>query len=366
MLRYLTILLVSLSVSACVDRTISETVPTALNVGTPETVFVSTTRAREADGSYGFRRGESLQFVESTVSIPPSHTPGTLKFSYANPNPQKEFVLAGVTELDGPQGLRDHLRGQDDVTIFVHGYNSTQTETIFRAAQLSHDIGIPGALLVYSWPSRATGYGYAYDLDSMLFARDGLERTIRELKSMGVKRVILIAHSMGGALSMEMMRQAELQEPGWARKNLEGVVLISPDLDVDLFRSQMQRIKNPPEPFVVMVSKKDKILNISARLRGTAQGERLGNISSVESLEEFPINVIDTTAFNSDAESSHFVAATSPALLAILSSVRRVSNTFGPDERPGIDVLVPPAQRNPDGATEIILTETGQAQVTTP
>nr|WP_237212542.1 alpha/beta fold hydrolase [Ruegeria lacuscaerulensis] len=365
-MRYLIILFVSLSLGACVDRTVSEIVPSALNVGTPETIFASTTRAREADGNYGFRRGETLKFLETTVSIPPTHTPGTLKFSYANPNPKKEFVLADVTELDGPQGLREHLHGQDDVTIFVHGYNSTQTETLFRAAQLTHDIGLPGSTLVYSWPSRATGYGYAYDLDSMLFARDGLEQTIRELKSMGVKRVILVAHSMGGALSMEMMRQAELQEPGWANRNIEGVVLISPDLDVDLFRSQMERIKNPPEPFVVMVSQKDKILNISSRLRGTAEGERLGNISSIDTLEEFPINVIDTTAFSSDAGSSHFVAATSPALLAILSSVRRVSNTFGPDERPGIDVLVPPSQRNPDGATEIILTETGEAQVSTP
>ncbi len=365
-MRYLIVLLLSLSLGACVDRTVSEIVPAAATIGTPKTVFASTTRAREADGSYGFRRGEKLQFLDTTVSIPPTHTPGTLKFSYANPNPQKEFVLANVTELDGPQGLHEHLRGQDDVTIFVHGYNSTQAETIFRAAQLSHDIGIPGSILVYSWPSRATGVGYAYDLDSMLFARDGLEQTIRELKSIGVKRVLLVAHSMGSALSMEMMRQAELQEPGWANKNIEGVVLISPDLDVDLFRSQMERINNPPDPFIVMVSQKDKILNISARLRGTDEGKRLGNISSIETLEEFPISVIDTTAFSGDAESSHFVAATSPALLAILSSLRRVSNTFGPEDRPGIDILVPPSERNPDGATEIVLTETGQAQVSNP
>ena len=364
-MRYLIILLVSLSLGACADRTVTEIVPAAASVGTPKTVFASTTRARELDGSYGFRRAEKLRFLETTVSIPPTHTPGTLKFSYANPNPQKEFVLANETDLSGPQGLRQRLRGQDDVTIFVHGYNSTQTETIFRAAQLSHDVGIPGAILVYSWPSRATGFGYAYDLDSMLFARDGLEKTIRELKSIGVKRVIIVAHSMGSALTMEMMRQAELREPGWANKNIEGVVLISPDLDVDLFRSQMERINTPPDPFIVMVSKKDKILNISARLRGTAEGERLGNISSISMLEEFPINVIDTTAFNSDAESSHFVAATSPALLAILSSVRRVNNTFRPDERP-IDILVPPDERNPDGATEIILTESGQAQVSNP
>lgn len=366
MLRYLIILIASLHLTACVDRTVTETVPSALDVGTPITVFASTTRAREPDGSYGFRRGENLAFLETTVSIPPGHTPGTLKFSYANPNPEKEFVLVNSEDLDGPGGLRNHLHGQEDVTIFVHGYNSTQTETLFRAAQLSHDIGLPGSTLVYSWPSRATGFGYAYDLDSMLFARDGLERTIRELKSMGVKRVIVVAHSMGGALTMEMMRQTELQQPGWANKNIEGVILISPDLDVDLFRSQMERIKNPPDPFVVMVSQKDKILNISALLRGTSEGERLGNISSVDALAKFPINVIDTTAFNADAESSHFVAATSPALLAILNSIRRVSSTFGDDGRPGIDVLVPRNQRNPDGATEIILTETGTAEVITP
>lgn len=365
MLRYLILVAHLCLLTACVDRSVSKTVPEALKVGTPATVFAATTRAREADGTYGARRAEALRYLELTVSIPPSHTPGELKFSYANPKPEKQFVMADITEFSGPQEMKSRLRGVEDVSIFVHGYNATQAETAFRAAQLSHDIGIPGTTLIYSWPSQARGTGYAYDLDSMLFARDGLEQTVRYLKSMGVKRVIIIAHSMGGALTMEMMRQAELREPGWSNRNLEGVILISPDLDVDLFRSQMNSIKTPPDPFVVMVSQKDKVLNISSRLRGTADGERLGNISSAEALTEYPINVIDTTAFNSDAGSSHFVAATSPALLAILSSVRRVSSTFGPD-RPGIDVLVPRSERNADGATEIVLTETGQAQVTTP
>ncbi|MDA7963781.1 alpha/beta fold hydrolase [Ruegeria sp.] len=365
MLRYLILCLTCLSLTACVDRSVSETLPEALRVGTPATVFATTTRAREPDGSYGSRRAEALRYLELTVSIPPSHTPGELEFSYADPNPNKQFVLADVTEFSGPQDLKSRLRGVEDVILFVHGYNATQSETAFRAAQLTHDIGIPGSTFIYSWPSQARGTGYAYDLDSMLFARDGLETTIRNLKAMGVKRVVLMAHSMGGALSMEMMRQAELREPGWSKRNLEGVILISPDLDVDLFRSQMNSIKSPPDPFVVMVSKKDKVLNLSARLRGTADSQRLGNITSVDALAEYPINVIDTTAFNSDAGSSHFVAATSPALLAILSSVRSVSSTFGPD-RPGIDVLAPPSTRNPDGATEIVLTETGQAQVSAP
>lgn len=343
----------------------SVTLPVALEVGTPETVYAATTRGRNPDGTYNADRGTGLQYLEMIVSIPPTHTPGNLNFSYADPDPEKQFVLAGVTEFSGSQDLAKQLRGSDDVTIFVHGYNSTHTETAFRAAQLAHDIEIPGQILIYSWPSQARGAGYAYDLDSMLFARDGLERTIRDLKSMGVRRVVLVAHSMGGALTMEMMRQAELRAPGWSRRNLEGVFLISPDLDVDVFRSQMDNIASPPEPFVVMVSRKDKVLNISARLRGLPDGERLGNISSIDELSDYPIDVIDTTAFNDDAGSSHFVAATSPALLSILNSVRRVGDTFD-EVRTGVDFLVPENKRNPDGATEVVLTETGQAQVITP
>lgn len=365
MLRNLILIAAIVTLGGCIDRSISVTLPEALNVGTSQTVFAATTRAREADGAYGYRRADSLRYLEMTVSIPPNHRPGTLDFSYSNPDPNKQFVLANLTEFSGPQDLKARLNGSQEVTIFVHGYNATQTETAFRAAQLAHDIGLPGKTLVYSWPSRGSNSGYAYDLDSVLFARDGLQQTITALKSMGIPRVLIVAHSMGGALTMEMMRQAELREPGWSRRNLEGVLLISPDLDVDVFRSQMAVIKTPPDPFIIMVSKKDKILNVSGRLRGTAEGERLGNIRSVEKLAQYPVSIIDTTAFNKDAESSHFVAATSPALLAILSSARRVSRTFGRDQG-GIDLLVPPAVRNETGATEVVLSETGQVRVSTP
>ena len=101
------------------------------------------------------------------------------------PNPEKQFVLAGVTEFSElSTGLADNGARNGGVLM---RYRSLSTATTrprpkppFGAAQLSHDIGIPGSILIYSWPSRATkGTGYAYDLDSMLFARDGLEQTIR-------------------------------------------------------------------------------------------------------------------------------------------------------------------------------------------
>ncbi|GAB5438727.1 alpha/beta hydrolase [Falsiruegeria mediterranea] len=366
-MRIFWFLFVGLFLATCTDRSYSPVVPSALDVGTPKTVFAATSRGKEADGSFAHRRSENLSLLELTVSIPPSHTPGSLDFAYANPNPNKQFTLAALREFNSldafSQRLNQEIRKEGvpsrDVTIFVHGYNSTQTETAFRAAQLSHDIQLPGAMLIYSWPSRGKPFGYAYDYDSVLFARDGLERVIRKVKSTGVDDIFIVAHSIGSVLTMEMLRQADIREPGWADRNLSGVVLLSPDIDVDLFKSQMSTLQKVPQPFVVVVSEKDKALNVSGRLRGNSDAQRLGNISSVEAVADLPINIVDTTAFASDAQSSHLVAGTSPTLIAMLQSIRAMDNSFESD--PGnLDFFLPKGSDHaPDHAREIVLNKGG-------
>ncbi|MFA3920076.1 alpha/beta hydrolase [Ruegeria hyattellae] len=354
--------LFAIVLTACVDRSVNPVVPEALEVGSPYTVFVASSRAKEADGTYGFRRSDSLSLLELTVSIPPEHQPGNLNFSYANPDPERQFALAGqkefATQRDFNTRLAQRMRSFDaanrEVVIFVHGYNTTQVETAFRAAQMAHDVEIPGQIMMYSWPSRGRAYGYAYDLDSMLFARDGLESFVKQVKAAGAKRIILVAHSMGSALTMEMLRQVELKNPGWANRTFEGVILISPDLDIDLFREQMDEITNVPQPFAILVSEKDKALGFSSRLRGTADSERLGNISSIQKIADLPVEVIDTTEFSEDAESSHFVAATSPSLLAMFKATRPLSQALEP-ESIGVEALIPAGLRNSPGATSVRL-----------
>ncbi|MEX0348316.1 MAG: alpha/beta hydrolase [Paracoccaceae bacterium] len=354
--------LIALALTACVDRSVNPVVPSALDVGKPHTVFVASSRAKEPDGTYGFRRSAELSLLELTVSIPPAHQPGELNFSYANPDPENQFALAGQREFasqkDFNARLTQQMRSLDasnrEVVIFVHGYNTTQVETAFRAAQMAHDVELPGQIMMYSWPSRGRAYGYAYDLDSMLFARDGLESFVNQVKAAGAKRIILVAHSMGSALTMEMLRQAELKNPGWANRTFEGVILISPDLDIDLFREQIDEIKNVPQPFAILVSEKDKALGFSARLRGTADSERLGNISSIQKIADLPIEVIDTTEFSEDAASSHFVAATSPSLLAMFKSARPLSQALEPESL-GVEALIPAGVRNQSGATSVKL-----------
>lgn len=361
-MKHIGLVLAFLALASCVDRSASPTVPEALEIGSNYRVFAASTRLPEGPDSFGYRRSDQLRYLNLTVSIPPNREPGTLRFGYGNPNPRRNFTMANREIFPDAAAFRADLRRtmnahplkNKEVTIFVHGFNATQSETAFRAAQLAHDIDMPGEMMVYSWPSRGNPLAYAYDSDSALFARDGLEQTLREVKAAGARRILLVAHSMGSLLTMETLRQLDIKDPGWAGRNLGGVILISPDLDVDVFRKQMSLISNPPRPFVVFVSAKDKILNLSARLRGTHNTPRLGNRSSAQLVSDLPIEIVDTTEFSDTAGSAHFVPATSPALLAMLQGARQMNRTFRQDETSFESMIVGVSvERGPD--SEIIL-----------
>jgi esterase/lipase superfamily enzyme len=333
-MRFVAFGLVFAVLVSCTDRSYTPVTPEALEIGDPVTVFTATTRQQKSNGSFGFERSDGLQLIEQTVTVPPNHTPGYVDFAYAQPDPSKEFTLAEQVEFPTTDAflarMKNHAKGPDDeVVVFVHGYNSTQAEASFRAAQLAYDIRMPGALMVYSWPSQGKVLGYAYDSESMLFARDGLEDILRKMRGAGIRDIVLVGHSMGTALVMETLRQIEISDPGWSKRSLNGVVLISPDLDVDLFRAQMERIEHVPEPFVLMVSGKDRILGISALLRGDRDRERLGNLTDADEIEDLPVQILDTTEFAGEAASGHFVAGTSPALITLFNEAQRTINAYG-------------------------------------
>ncbi len=134
LLNRLALGLVVLALTACTDRSFTPTTPEALLVGTPQTIFAATTRNPGPDGTFGPERSDKYSLLELTVSIPPNHQPGELEFAYKNPNPQTQFTMAQRRVFDTPEAFQARLfeetrnlpASQRDVTIFVHGFNSTQ------------------------------------------------------------------------------------------------------------------------------------------------------------------------------------------------------------------------------------------------
>lgn len=354
--------MVAFLVAACADRSFTPVVPDALEFGKPVAILTATSRDRDQDGTFGSARSEQLKFLETTVSLPPTHMPGTLNIAYNRPNPRTQFTLAGQKDISSSEAFLERLRSdlrqrpadQREVSVFVHGFNSTHHEAAFRSAQLVNDIQLPAQLVLYSWPSRGKALAYGYDNDSVMFARDGLEQLLQLVSRAGASRVLLVAHSMGSALSMETLRQMDIREPGWTGRNISGVILISPDIEVDVFRAQMRSLAKIPNPFVIFVSQRDRILNLSARIRGANERVRLGNITDISEISDLPVDIVDTSAFAEDAGSTHFTPATSPALISILRKARSVNDMLGDDEIT-LTSLVTGRQSSGSTAVEIVL-----------
>lgn len=360
--RFAVLLAVIASLAACTPRGSLVIEPAAARTGTIERVFVGTTRAAdpETGAAFGIARSEVTRYARIDVAIPPERTAGTI--TWPNParrdDPQTEF-LATAEELypgapafraDLAAALRGERRGAREAVVFIHGFNNNFAEGAYRLAQMGHDLDLRGAYVHYSWPSRGHPLGYAYDRDSALFARDGLEDLLHEVRAAGAERILLIAHSMGAALTMETLRQIAIAGDRALLDRIAGVVLVSPDIDVDVFRAQAARIGTLPQPFYIFTSKKDRALALSARLTG--QRDRLGTIADVAEIAELKVTLLDTTAFSSGV--GHFNAGNSPGLLAILGRLSDVDAAFARD-RSGRAGLLPGAVLTVQSATQIVL-----------
>lgn len=334
-----------LALAGCAPRGVITLMPQAAEVAATRTVFVGTTRAPEAgpDG-FGADRSRTTSFGRYAIAIPPDREPGGVTWPHPGrtPDPTRAFLTVAAEPFADAAAFRRALRGalaekpagHRDAMVYIHGYNNRYAEGIYRLAQLAHDFDLPGVAVHYAWPSAGKPLVYAYDRDSALYARDGLESLLAEITAARPDRIVLVAHSLGSAVTMETLRQLAIGRRRDVLSRIGGVVLISPDLDIDVFRAQARRIGELPQPFFIFTSRRDRALAVSALLAG--ESERLGSVSDVADLAEFEVTVLDVSAFSTGL--GHFALGDSPALIRLLSVLGDVSAAFNRDPwaRPGL------------------------------
>ena len=157
---------------------------------------------------------------------------------------------------------------------------------------------------------------------------------------------------MGGALVMETLRQMAIRGDRKVRPRIAGVVLLSPDLDIDVFHAQAEAIGKLPQPFLIFTSRKDKALALAARLTGVRR-ERLGNLRDVTKVADLEVTVVDVAAYSTG--DGHLNVGNSPALIRLLSRIGDIDAAFGAD-RSGKAGLLPGLVLTVQDATQIILT----------
>lgn len=341
-MRYLLVLILVV-VTGCAPRAGMVFAPSP--TGTSHEILVATSRVPIADSpDFGRGRALSLSFVNYTVSVPTAHEPGQVEWPDKTPDPATEFVMTAYHRYPEARAFSSAVAKkaralpirQREAVIFVHGYNNNLAESVYRFTQMKHDFDFRSVPILYSWPSAASGSDYIYDRDSILFARTGLETLIDQISGTSVNRIVLIGHSMGAQLVMEALRQRAIRKGAlWAK--LDMVSLISPDVDIDLFRAQAKDIGQLPKPFVVFTSEGDRALRFSQWLSG-GDG-KLGTINNLDSLSELDVTVIDTTAIKGVGIDRHLTAVTSPWMISVLKGLRSQQG-FNLD-RPSLAALLP-------------------------
>jgi esterase/lipase superfamily enzyme len=327
MLRFLILTAATLACGACAsipDKMMMPVNATA-DGATQVPILVVTTR-QAVPGNPGMmfsgERASTPSYAAVTVSVPPDATQkvGHVQWPTSTPgDPRHDFVTTAASYVDKAEFSSTIARGakggRRKVLVFVHGFNNRFDEAVFRFAQIVHDSKSQAIPVLFTWPSRGevTLRAYTYDRESANYSRDALEQLLADLsKDPNVSEINVVAHSMGNWITLEALRARSIQKasaPSRDRSDkLKNALLVAPDIDADVFRSQIQRM-GPYRPRIALfVSRDDTALSVSKIVWGGIS--RMGEVNVEEEpyrseLARDNIVVFDLTALRASGNGAH-------------------------------------------------------------
>ncbi len=290
----------------------------------PVQLFIASTRKGEHGAAAQVLSGDGVHYAFDILTIPPGHRVGSLEEPmFGAANAREHIVLSEERNLDGDEfrsELASHISGRiganRDVLVFVHGFNTPFDEARERAAQIVADSRFGGVAVLFTWPTKHELFGYVSDKDNATASRDALQSLLQDIAATpGVGQVHVLAHSMGGWLAMEALRQEAISGDRDLSGHLGEVMLASPDIDMDVFAAQMARLR--PAKVTVFATANDRALSLSSAIAQSRQ--RVGAINPSkpedrERLEALGAKVYDLSSF-SDGFIDHGAYADAPDVL---------------------------------------------------
>lgn len=276
---------------------------------------------------FSAERSGTTSFADFTVSVPKDRKLGRIKYPSGRPAPEEHFLVAKAERLEGPGAFVSTIdaTASDSATttgqLFVHGFNTNFAEALMKAAQLDHDLQTPGIHMMFTWPSVAHLAAYASDRETALFSRDALAETLRLIARTILRDYHLVAHSMGTFLAMDTLRTMALAGEQSVLRKIGAIILISADLDIDVFRSQAEPILTLGVPIYLLISRNDRALGLSSQIRGNQR--RVGNIKSASDLGTLNVSIIDVSDVKAGDVTGHFKVGSSPELIKFIQRIRR-------------------------------------------
>lgn len=364
------VILVCLALAACAGPNAHDILTDAVRAGEvkaqhSQRIYIATTRqpAQRPAEVFGPARSQRLSFAEATISVPPDRELGARsRPASGKPDPRIHLVATGVGLYRDARGFEDALRADlkrsgGRALVFVHGYNNHFDDSVYRLAQIAEDAHFTGTAVLFSWASGGRVLDYVYDNNSASAAREELEETMRMLVRAGATRIDLVAHSMGTWIAVEALRQLAIAGNPDLGGRLGDVVLASPDIDIDVFKSQMLRIGKPKRPYFVLVSGDDRALRLSSLIAG--QSPRVGEYVDAADLADYGVIVVNMSDFKAGDRLNHAKFAENPLLVRLLGKQLADPNAFegtNTDIADAISLVARGLGRTVGSAAELVIT----------
>jgi esterase/lipase superfamily enzyme len=226
-------------------------------------------------------------------------------------DPTKHFVIRTVRTLEVSEWCRQISQFPvDHALVFVHGFNTSFEEALYRTAQIVWDLKYQGVPVLFTWPSRGQVADYLYDRDSALGARDAFVAVLKRLKDQG-KRINILAHSMGNFLVLDALatHQHEARELGLAE-----LMMAAPDVDRDHFKGIAPAVRAVTSGMTLYASSADRALWLSKKAAGHIP--RAGDVPAGGPIIVPQVDSIDVTSVGAEILGfNHAVVAQQPSIL---------------------------------------------------
>jgi esterase/lipase superfamily enzyme len=260
---------------------------------------------------YGCRPTD-ISYGSCEISVPPpqNRRPGDLSRPVsvwvfeAPENPDKHFMLRHVEEHKDKDAFYRSLSTQitaSDVPmalLFIHGYNVSFEDAIFRTAQLAVDLKFPGASMSFCWPSYADPVKYTFDEQNAEVSIPALREVLEDLATRsGAKSVHIIAHSMGNRVLAGALRNMEPASRARNKEIFRELVLAAPDIDSRVFQSQvLPHIVENTGHCTLYASSRDRALRISRAFHNYQRlGETQPELVLAHGLDTIDASLVDTS-----------------------------------------------------------------------
>jgi esterase/lipase superfamily enzyme len=245
--------------------------------------LLSTTRAvfanDESSGTADLTLGWCM------VSVPRLHhhigqierpTFWTIHISDWRENPDRHFVI-GERLIVPPESFWPVVQGvvnrgaEKQLLLFVHGYNVSFDDAVYRTAQLAFDLNFRGAPVLYSWPSNGVTLGYVSDKDRSIATIGSFKRFLIDLSARsGAKTIHVIAHSMGNNSLVHALAELSTEQPANARR-FRQLIMAAPDVYRREFLRLADLIQGAADHITLYAADNDRALGASESLHGEAR-----------------------------------------------------------------------------------------------